>query len=316
MISDNYVTGDNIYLRELQNFFFETLGMMSITHYGAIGDGRTDNYGPIQVAIDDAHRRGLSFLYVPYGRFIYAGELIHLEDITFVGNPKAHIVNIRTGEEIKIYQFGWMDGTFCTTSYLENNYYSKEEVEALIEEMITGKEDKSNKVTSISSSSTNTEYPSALATYYFVNSAINNSRDNNFVVCSLTSDEEVTQDGDIQVPFGYDIKVGSAFNVADHGVKVVEDVDCIRISAQVQLTSGTDTLAERQLIIMETRTQTPILYSSMLVPSAQDETMILSLPPVIIATRQDNNYELIVKSKSGDTILGNYQTFMTIEKVQ
>lgn len=106
MISDNYVTGDNIYLRELQNFFFEVLGMMSITHYGAVGDGRVDNYGPLQVAIDDAKRRGLSYLYVPYGRFIYTGELINIEGITFMGNPHAHIVNIRTGEEIEIHQFG------------------------------------------------------------------------------------------------------------------------------------------------------------------------------------------------------------------
>lgn len=116
MINDNYVTGDNIYLRELQNFFFEVLGMMSITHYGAIGDGRTDNYGPIQVAIDDANRRGLSFLYVPYGKFIYTGEFTNLIDpdtgkqrIIFMGNPHAHIVNIRTGEEIEIKQFGWCD---------------------------------------------------------------------------------------------------------------------------------------------------------------------------------------------------------------
>ena len=107
MISDNYVTGDNIYLRELQNFFFEVLGMMSITHYGAIGDGRRDNYGPLQVAIDDAHRRGCSFLYVPYGRFIYTGELINIGDLIFIGNPHSHIVNIRTGEEIEIKQFGF-----------------------------------------------------------------------------------------------------------------------------------------------------------------------------------------------------------------
>lgn len=119
MISDNYVTGDNIYLRELQNFFFEVLGMMSITHYGAVGDGRVDNYGPLQVAIDDAHRRGLNFLYVPYGRFIYTGELQNIGDLIFMGNPHAHIVNIRTGEEIEIHQFGW----------LSDNYYSKIEAD-------------------------------------------------------------------------------------------------------------------------------------------------------------------------------------------
>lgn len=134
LISDNYVTGDNIYLRELQNFFFEVLGMMSITHYGAIGDGRRDNYGPLQVAIDDANRRGLSFLYVPYGRFIYTGELTNLIDeetgkqkITFMGNPHAHIVNIRTGEEIEIHQFGWQQDADLT------NYYTKEEIDQLLQ---------------------------------------------------------------------------------------------------------------------------------------------------------------------------------------
>lgn len=117
-LGDNFVTGDNIYLRELQNFFFEVLGMMSITHYGAIGDGRTDNYGPLQVAIDDAKRRGLNYLYVPYGRFIYTGELTNLYDpetgeqtITFMGNPHSKIVNIRTGVEIPVLQFGIGGGT-------------------------------------------------------------------------------------------------------------------------------------------------------------------------------------------------------------
>lgn len=117
MISDNYVTGDNVYLRELQNFFFECLGMMSITHYGAVGDGRTDNYGPLQVAIDDANRRGLYYIYVPYGRFIYTGELQNIGDIKFMGSSKAHIVNIRTGEEIEIHQF----------FRLGDNYYNKTE---------------------------------------------------------------------------------------------------------------------------------------------------------------------------------------------
>lgn len=126
VISDNTVHGDNIYLRELQNFFFEVLGMMSITHYGAIGDGRTDNYGPLQVAIDDAHRRGLNFLYVPYGRFIYTGELINIGDLIFMGNPHAHIVNIRTGEEIEIHQFGWCNGH-------DGDSYTKEETNLLVQ---------------------------------------------------------------------------------------------------------------------------------------------------------------------------------------
>lgn len=119
LISDNYVTGDNVYLRELQNFFFECLGMMSITHYGAVGNGIVDNYGPLQVAIDDANRRGLRYIYVPYGRFIYTGELQNQGDIKFMGNSKSKIVNIRTGVEIPVYQF----------FILGDNYYTKTEAD-------------------------------------------------------------------------------------------------------------------------------------------------------------------------------------------
>lgn len=125
VISDNYVTGDNIYLRELQNFFFEVLGMMSVTHYGAIGDGRTDCYGPLQVAIDDAKRRNLDHIYVPMGRYIYTGELINREGITFIGNPHAVIVNIRTCERIPVKQFGWCDcDEGMVSEFVKGNYTS------------------------------------------------------------------------------------------------------------------------------------------------------------------------------------------------
>lgn len=141
LISDNYVTGDNIYLRELQNFFFEVLGMMSITHYGAIGDGRRDNYGPLQVAIDDANRRGLSFLYVPYGKFIYTGELQNIGNIVFMGNPHAKIVNIRTAQEIPILQFGLPSlETFYTKEEADERFYTEAETESKVTSMCYTKE--------------------------------------------------------------------------------------------------------------------------------------------------------------------------------
>lgn len=130
-VSDNFVAGDNIFLGQLHNFFFECLGMMSITHYGAIGDGRRDNYGPLQVAIDDAKRRGLVYLYVPFGRYIYTGELLDLDKVTFVGNPHARIINIRTKEEIPIKQFGAMWGDMT-------NYYTKDEVDSLLATAMSG----------------------------------------------------------------------------------------------------------------------------------------------------------------------------------
>lgn len=102
----NEIFGRNITLRELQSFFFDTLGMLPITYYGARGDNRTDNYGNLQIAIDDANKRGLRYLYVPYGKYLYRGELINRENIAFVGNPKAEIINSKTGEKIPIHQFG------------------------------------------------------------------------------------------------------------------------------------------------------------------------------------------------------------------
>lgn len=102
----NEIFRENITLRELQSFFFETLGMLPITYYGARGDNRTDNYANLQVAIDDANKRGLRYLYVPYGKYLYRGNLINRENIIFTGNPKAEIVNPKTGECIPIHQFG------------------------------------------------------------------------------------------------------------------------------------------------------------------------------------------------------------------
>lgn len=102
----NGIFGRNITVRELHSFFFDTLGMMSITFYGARGDNRTDNYANLQVAIDDANKRKLRYLYVPFGRYLYVGNLINRENIVFVGNPNAEIVNPKTGETIPVHQFG------------------------------------------------------------------------------------------------------------------------------------------------------------------------------------------------------------------
>ena len=100
------IYGDKTYLRELRNFFFRTLGIMDVTFYGAIGDGRTDNYANLQVAIDDAIRRGLKYIYVPFGTYAYRGQLLRTEFITFVGNPGARIINLIDGSVIKVEQFG------------------------------------------------------------------------------------------------------------------------------------------------------------------------------------------------------------------
>lgn len=96
-------------LREMQTFFFDVLGIMPIGYYGARGDNRTDNYANIQIAIDDAIRRGKKYIYVPIGTYLYWGELNNVDKVKFVGHPDAKIKNVRTGEVIKVIQFGICD---------------------------------------------------------------------------------------------------------------------------------------------------------------------------------------------------------------
>jgi hypothetical protein len=49
-------------------------GSVSITQFGAVGDGKTDNQAAIQKALDYAHAHGLS-VFVPQGVFNHSGTL-------------------------------------------------------------------------------------------------------------------------------------------------------------------------------------------------------------------------------------------------
>lgn len=234
-LGDNYVTGDNIYLRELQNFFFEVLGMMSITHYGAIGDGRTDNYGPLQVAIDDANRRGLSFLYVPYGRFIYTGELTNLIDpdtgkqrIIFMGNPHSKIINIRTAQEIEIHQFGWFN---------DEDYYTKIETDGkfvkLAGDTMTGKLTINKNGSTLSSQNALSIGNNTNSGYNTLAQGLGNTASGNCAAAHGNSTEASGNDalssGNNTIAQGYCQLVGGFYNIANGAAGTVSNTQDLMI---------------------------------------------------------------------------------------
>ena len=98
--NDRYLT-----LRKYGSAFLEAFGMLPLTYFGAVGDNQTDNYANIQVAINESIKRGLKYIFVPEGTYLYKGELLDVERVTFIGN--ADYAKIYDGKnEIKIYQIG------------------------------------------------------------------------------------------------------------------------------------------------------------------------------------------------------------------
>lgn len=83
----------------------DAFGMLPLTYFGAMGDNKTDNYANIQVAINESIKKGLKYIFVPEGTYLYTGELLDLDKVTFVGN--ADYAKIYDGvKEITIYQIG------------------------------------------------------------------------------------------------------------------------------------------------------------------------------------------------------------------
>ena len=110
-----------ITLRRYDTAFIEAWGMIPITYFGAVGDNRTDNYGNLQVAIDEAIKRKMRYLYVPKGTYLYSGNLLHLDQVIFMGNGTSRIYK-KQGElmiDIPIHQLGvempFMNGTVNLT---------------------------------------------------------------------------------------------------------------------------------------------------------------------------------------------------------
>ena len=102
-------------VRKYGSAFLEAFGMLPLTYFGCVGDNQTDNYANLQVAIDESNKRGLCFIFVPNGTYLYRGTLINDNQIKFIGNPNyAKIYNPDTGNEVTIYQIGtqapWFKG--------------------------------------------------------------------------------------------------------------------------------------------------------------------------------------------------------------
>lgn len=95
----------SVTIRKYGTDFLEAFGMLPLTYFGARGDNLTDNYANIQVAIDESIKRGLRYIFVPNGTYFYTGNLLHVNEVIFIGNSK--YAKIYDGEnEIKIYQIG------------------------------------------------------------------------------------------------------------------------------------------------------------------------------------------------------------------
>lgn len=87
-------------MKELQDMFFYTFGIVPLQNYGVVGDGTTDNRLNIQQAIYDAIEIGSKYIFVPKGEYYYSNTLFRADEVIFVGNN----VNAKI-EGIEIRQF-------------------------------------------------------------------------------------------------------------------------------------------------------------------------------------------------------------------
>ena len=87
-------------MKELQDMFFYTFGIVPLQNYGVVGDGTTDNRLNIQQAIYDAIEIGSKYIFVPKGEYYYSNTLFRADEVIFVGNN----VNSKI-EGIEIRQF-------------------------------------------------------------------------------------------------------------------------------------------------------------------------------------------------------------------
>lgn len=87
-------------MKELQDMFFYTFGIVPLQNYGVVGDGITDNRLNIQQAIYDAIEVGAKYIFVPKGEYYYSNNLFRTNEVIFIGNN----VNSKI-EGIEIRQF-------------------------------------------------------------------------------------------------------------------------------------------------------------------------------------------------------------------
>ena len=102
-----------ISMRELQDMFFYTFGIVPLQNYGVVGDGITDNRLNIQQAIYDAIKIGAKYIFVPKGEYYYSNTLFRTDEVIFVGNS----VDTKI-KEIEIRQFPdlWNEAQATTPS--------------------------------------------------------------------------------------------------------------------------------------------------------------------------------------------------------
>lgn len=75
-----------INMKELQDLFFYTFGIVPLQNYGVVGDGLTDNRLNIQQAIYDAIESEAKYIFVPKGEFYYSNTLFRVDEVVFIGN--------------------------------------------------------------------------------------------------------------------------------------------------------------------------------------------------------------------------------------
>lgn len=329
MISDNFVTGDNVYLNELKNFFFEVLGMMSITHYGAIGDGRYDNYGPLQVAIEDARRRGLCYIYVPYGRFRFRGELQHLDDVTFIGNPRAKIYNDKTGEEIEILQFGVM-GCGGTTALTEVLYL----VDGTEPTLTTGAYFTGPYGVVVNG---NTVIPAGTPFYYdadtqtitwsggtiqyqdgswVVNSTASTSARRDVIMVELSNDH-ILQQTDVPelLEFDRSSTAGNGFTLSNGKVVVGTGINKVLVSANTAWLTDDDYSGEQKIIYLQKNDTSFYFNASNFETTLAQTPMTIQVEPFLIDVEEGDTISLKVAGTAGEKIFNLNSTYMTVEAV-
>lgn len=93
-----------ISLRQLQDMFFYTFGIVPLDNYNVIGDGITDNRLQIQQAIYDAIAAGAKYIFVSKGEYYYSGTLQRTDEVKFIGNAvDSTIANIEIKDFPEIY---------------------------------------------------------------------------------------------------------------------------------------------------------------------------------------------------------------------
>ena len=98
-------------MKELQDMFFYTFGIVPLQNYGVVGDGITDNRLNIQQAIYDAIEVGAKYIFVPKGEYYYSNTLFRADEVIFLGNNVSTKID---GIEIRQFPDLWSEAQATT----------------------------------------------------------------------------------------------------------------------------------------------------------------------------------------------------------